>query len=374
MKVGVAPVFQGVGHAHSDFEVYQQEIAIADLAEPLGFDSIWTTEHHFTPYEMIPSPVQSLTYMAGRTKRIKLGTMVIVLPWHDPLRVASEVALLENLSGGRMILGLGRGLAKIEFDGFRVPLEESRGRFTEYARHILSSLESGVFECDGDFVQVPERDLRPRPIGSFNGRTYIAGLSPETPEFAVELGAGLLQIPTLSWDEIVKNVRRYEEIWAEQRPAEPRPRPTVVVFPFVDRDPAFAEEIAMRYIPEYFDSALDHYDLRQAVFGDSYSHYQALGDAARDDPNSVVANFAKDMVWGTPQQAIDKLDYIRTLVDPCTIICHFSYVGLPHELAQRSMRLFAEEVLPVVHSWNVGSHAPPLDVSPAVRPATAVSH
>src|SRR5262245_40056689 len=92
MHVGMAAVFQNPGREHSDFEVYQQELRLADLAEPLGFQSIWGVEHHFTDYTMCPDVLQFLTYMAGRTRTAQLGSMVVVLTWHDPMRVAEEVS------------------------------------------------------------------------------------------------------------------------------------------------------------------------------------------------------------------------------------------------------------------------------------------
>ena len=108
MKVGIAlNMLQKEGH--SDVSVLSEHMALGDLAEPLGFDSLFALEHHFTGYAMSPSPTQLLSYYAGRTKRITLGTAVIVLPWHDPVRVAEEIALLDVLSGGRCLFGFGRG-------------------------------------------------------------------------------------------------------------------------------------------------------------------------------------------------------------------------------------------------------------------------
>ena len=91
MQVGMATIFQNPENQISDGEVYRNELRLANLAEPLGFDSIWGVEHHFTDYTMCPDVMQFLTYMAGRTKQIKLGSMVVVLPWHDPMRVAEEI-------------------------------------------------------------------------------------------------------------------------------------------------------------------------------------------------------------------------------------------------------------------------------------------
>src|SRR3990170_4001815 len=112
MHVGMAVIFQGMGDGRTDRNVYRNELRLGDLAEPLGFESIWGVEHHFTDYTMCPDVLQFLTYMAARTSKVQLGSMVVVLPWHDPLRVAEQVAMLDALSGGRMVFGIGRGLGR----------------------------------------------------------------------------------------------------------------------------------------------------------------------------------------------------------------------------------------------------------------------
>ena len=104
-----------------DAAVLAEHLALADLAEPLGFDSLFGLEHHFTGYSMSPSPLQLLSYYAAKTSRITLGTCVIVLPWHDPIRVAEQIAYLDLLCGGRCMFGFGRGAATKEYEGFRIP-------------------------------------------------------------------------------------------------------------------------------------------------------------------------------------------------------------------------------------------------------------
>src|SRR3981189_1654598 len=118
----------------SNASVVVEHMALGDLAEPLGFDSLFALEHHFTGYAMSPSPTQLLSYYAGRTKRITLGPAFIVLPWHDPVRVAEQIALLDVMSGGRCLFGFGRGAASVEYAGFRIPMEEARPRVREGGR------------------------------------------------------------------------------------------------------------------------------------------------------------------------------------------------------------------------------------------------
>ena len=129
MHIGVGITFQNYGESMTDHEVYQADVALADLAEPLGFESIWGLEHHFTGYAMCPDPMQFLTYMAGRTQHVKLGSMVAVLPWHNPLRLAEQIIMLDHLSNGRLVLGMGRGTGKIEFDAFGINMGTARQQF-----------------------------------------------------------------------------------------------------------------------------------------------------------------------------------------------------------------------------------------------------
>ena len=171
MDVGLAIIFQGTDKNRSDLEVYQQELRLGGLAEQLGFQSIWGVEHHFTDYTMCPDVLQMLTYFAARSETLLLGTMVVVLPWHHPMRVAEEVAMLDNMSNGRVILGLGRGLGRIEFEGLGVDMNTSRDRFVESAEMILTGLERGWCEYDGKYVKQARRDIRPRPHTTFRGRS-----------------------------------------------------------------------------------------------------------------------------------------------------------------------------------------------------------
>lgn len=171
MDVGMSLLFQNDGYLNSetdappgdDRDVYRRDIELAQMAEPLGFDSLWAVEHHFTGYAMVPETLQFLAFMAGQTTNIRLGSMVLVLPWHNPARVADSIAMLDNLSGGRFTLGIGRGVGKIEFEGMGVPMEESRERFVECAELVLEGLEQGFVEYTGKHLQQPKRFIRPAP-------------------------------------------------------------------------------------------------------------------------------------------------------------------------------------------------------------------
>ena len=146
-----------------DPQIFEEDLYLGGLVEPLGFDSLWTVEHHFTPYTMVPDPIQLLSYFAGRTERIEMGTMVIVLPWHDPVRVAEGIAMLDNMLAGRALsVGFGRGLGRREFGALRVPMEESRERFIEALDVIRLALSDEWFSYDGAFTTIPRTTIRPR--------------------------------------------------------------------------------------------------------------------------------------------------------------------------------------------------------------------
>src|SRR6185503_3562917 len=162
MKVGIA-LNMLTKEGRADASVLAEHMALGDLAEPLGFDSLFALEHHFTGYAMSPAPTQLLAYYAGRTKRITLGTAVIVLPWHDPVRVAEQIALLDIMCGGRCVFGFGRGAASIEYAGFRIPMEEARPRFVEAAKIVVKALANETFEHHGEFSQIPKLSPGPRP-------------------------------------------------------------------------------------------------------------------------------------------------------------------------------------------------------------------
>src|SRR3954453_11961628 len=110
MHTGLSLLFQNLARERADAEVLRHELGFLDRAEDAGFDSVWTPEHHFTSYQLTPNVPQLLAWVAGRTSTVRLGTMVTVLPWHDPVRVAESFSMLDHLSGGRSILGIGRGL------------------------------------------------------------------------------------------------------------------------------------------------------------------------------------------------------------------------------------------------------------------------
>src|SRR2546428_8359666 len=178
MDVGLQMVFSSYGWCDvSDSQVWDEELRLARLAADLGFQVLWSVEHHFNDYSFCPDNLQLMAYLAAVCPDVDLGTAAVILPWHDPLRVAEQVSVLDHLSRGRLRFGMGRGLARREFDAFRGTMDESRGRFDEAAEMILRGLRTGFMEGDGPFYRQPRNDVRPRPKRSFDDRVYAVASS-----------------------------------------------------------------------------------------------------------------------------------------------------------------------------------------------------
>ena len=349
MHVGTGLIFQATDPRRSDHEVYQNELRLGVLAESLGFQSIWGVEHHFTDYTMCPDVLQFLTYFAAKSDTLQLGSMVVVLPWHDPLRVAEQVAMLDNMSNGRLILGLGRGLGRVEFEGFGVDMNESRAIFVESAEMLLQALETGVAEFHGTHVQQVRRAIRPRPVRSFRDRTYAAAVSPESVEIMARLGVGILIIPQKPWDVVAAELASYRDVFQRVN-GRLAPSPIVGAWTFCDEDAGRAREMAVRYIGGYWRTVIEHYELmgEHLKHTKGYEAYGRLQDVVTMDGGADAATefFLDIQVWGTPEQCVEKILRIRDVTGMETYNGIFSYAGMPWADAERSMRLFARDVMP----------------------------
>jgi alkanesulfonate monooxygenase SsuD/methylene tetrahydromethanopterin reductase-like flavin-dependent oxidoreductase (luciferase family) len=348
MHIGAGFFFQGLDPKVSDQEVYKTQLDIADQCEPAGFQSIWTAEHHFNRYHMMPNPAQFLTYMAGRTTNALLGSMVMVIPWHDPIRVAESITFLDTVSGGRTILGLGRGLGKIEFDGFRQDMGESRQRFIEYADAISQSLETGVMEYDGQILKQPKVEIRPNAAFSFRGRTYASAVSPESAKIMAKLGYGLILIAQKPWETVVRETTEYAALFEEVNGYE-CPRPILVNLTTVDTDPARAQDMHNEYTMAYARSTIDHYEFQNPHMEtiNGYEYYAGLRKNIEKHGVLTFNRFLADLqIHGTPEQVIEAtVERVRAL-NCAGVINMMSMGGMPADVAQRNFRTYVDHVLP----------------------------
>ncbi len=352
MKVGVAlNMLQKDGR--SDADVFAEHLALGDLAEPLGFDSLFALEHHFTGYAMSPSPTQLLSYYAGRTKRIALGTAVIVLPWHDPVRVAEQIALLDVMSGGRCLFGFGRGAASVEYAGFRIPMEEARARFVESAKIVVQALTHESFEWDGEFFKIPRTAIRPRPISHPERRFYASSVSPESAEIMAKLGFGLLVIMQNEWPKAAEDIKRYRDLTTS---VGHTPRPPIILtnISCAESRPE-AQERAEQYLSRKWDSIDTHYHFSDGHLA-TVKGYEFYGGMAKTyskmkDPGyrkKATEFYVRIQVVGTPDDCIQQVAELYRLTGTDHLVTEFGYGAMPHEQAELNMRLFADRVVPVL--------------------------
>jgi alkanesulfonate monooxygenase SsuD/methylene tetrahydromethanopterin reductase-like flavin-dependent oxidoreductase (luciferase family) len=362
VKVGYVPVVTAVDESKSDLQLYQEAMALADMAEPLGFDSLWSLEHHFTGYSMIPNPVQFLTYYAARTRTIRLGTAVIVLPWHDPVRIAEEIALLDMMAGGRTIFGFGRGAGSVEYDGLRVPMEESRDRFAETATIIRLALTQKRFSYDGKFFKIPETSIRPQPISNPTERFFASSVSPESAELMARMGFGMMIIGQKDWESAAVDIQHYRATaTACGHPVRPVMALANVI---VAEDPSQARDLARNHLKIYMKTIDNHYRFSDghlsglkgyefySKMAKTYSKMSGPKDAkpaAKPADGEKKKSASGDLnVTGTPAEALEKLRYIHELTGASDFLGQFCVGGLPFEDTQRSMKLFAEKIAPVL--------------------------
>ena len=347
--------------AVTDQQIYEEELHLASLVEPLGFDSYWAIDHHFGPYIMTGGALQHLTYFAGRTSRIDFGTMVVVLPWYDPVMVAEQICVLDNLLQGRKLtLGLGRGAAKREFDAFRVPMDESRDRFAEALEVLQKALTQEWFSHEGRFFQIPETTIRPRPRDAEGllDRMIVAWTSPQTLPITANAGLGMLMTNQKSWEEYRQDVRDFNAVRAEKGWAPIQPTVVVNVACFDTEDEAW--DVIRRHSSEAQDSVLRHYGWREADrFRQTkgYEQYAKFSELAnRKSVEELGEHSARPQAWGTPDQVLDKLELVQRTTSAEELVLNFRFGGMPVETAERSMRLFSAEVLDRLHAMPAPLH------------------
>ena len=352
MKVGIA---MNMLHepGRPDAAVVHEHFALGDLTEPLGFDSLWALEHHFTGYAMSPAPTQLLAYFAGRTKRVTLGTAVIVLPWHDPIRVAEQIALLDIMCGGRCMFGFGRGAASVEYEGFGIPMGEARPRFAEAAEVIVKALANETFEHQGQFFKIPRTSIRPRPVSHPERRFYASSVSPESAEVIAKLGFGMLLIMQNEWSKCREDIDKFH---AMSQAAGFAPRAPIIltnVSCAESRDEA--KERAMHYLGRKWQSIDDHYHFSDGHLAD-VKGYEAYGKTAKTyaklkDPTNLKKAtdfYVSIQIVGTPDDCLQQIGDLQKVTGLEHLVAEFAFGNLPHHEAERNARLFADQVLPTL--------------------------
>ncbi|MCZ6711598.1 MAG: LLM class flavin-dependent oxidoreductase [Gammaproteobacteria bacterium] len=353
MQVGLLMVFQNFADGITDQEAWERDIDLAGLAEPLGFDNLSAVEHHFHNYAMSPDNTQFLSHMAAKTDTIKLLTGAVILPWHNPLRVVERMIVLDHLSRGRALFGIGRGLARREYDAFGVDMNEARDRFDEAAEMIFRGLETGIVEGDGPYYKQPRTEVRPRPYASFKDRFYAVGMSSDSVPVVARLGAKMMSFAQKPWAEMGPHFDRYRTLYEEHHNG-PAPAPVCVDFLCCDESAELAESNARIYMANYYVTVMEHYEMASDHFRQmkGYGDYADNAELLRETGMADAANAFVDInIYGTPQQILEKLEQRREQIGDFDLTVQVSYGGLGKAEAESSMRLFATDVLREVQSW-----------------------
>ncbi|MHB8573884.1 MAG: LLM class flavin-dependent oxidoreductase, partial [Dehalococcoidia bacterium] len=265
------------------------------------------------------------------------------------------------LQGRRLTLGLGRGAAKREFDGYRIPMDESRDRFAESLEVLRKALTQEWFSHEGQFYHIPETTIRPRPRNPRDlvDRMRVAWTSPQTLPIAAEAGLGMLMTNQKSWEEYRDDVRGFNSVRAGKgwQPIQP----SVVVHASCFDTEAEAWDVIRRHTIEAQNSIQRHYGWKDADrFRQTkgYEQYAQFGDLLnRKTIEEVGEHSARPQAWGTPDQVLQKLQHIQQMTSAEELILNFRFGAMPAATAERSMRLFAAEVLPRLHELDAPLHA-----------------
>ena len=214
MKFGqfyLLEVPRGKDHVEAYHEAFEQ----FRLLDETGWDAIWLAEHHFehraaaANYYSITSSIPTVAaYAAAITERIKIGTAVVVLPFHNPVRIAEDFATIDIMSKGRLLFGVGRGYQVEEFYNWGIDLDESRDRFLESLEIILKAW-TGPFEYEGKFHQIRPINVIPKPVQKPHPPIYVAAVSPSTYQWVIQSGYDVLSSFLEPYEKVFENYRNF---------------------------------------------------------------------------------------------------------------------------------------------------------------------
>jgi alkanesulfonate monooxygenase SsuD/methylene tetrahydromethanopterin reductase-like flavin-dependent oxidoreductase (luciferase family) len=348
MQVGVHMGYQNLT-GQPDFEFFRRETQLMVEAEAMGFDFAACVEHHFTDYAACPDPAQALSYVAAKTKTIKLMPAAFILPWNNPLRVVEKMSMLDSLSEGRAVLGMGRGAARREFRSFNRDLADSREIFDEAALIIMEGLKTGIVKADGKWFQIPETEIRPRPKDWDNDRMVMVSMSSSSVDVAADYGLKTLRFSQGDWSKALPEIDGYRETFKAKHG---RNAPPFIISDFMVcfDDKNKVTEYTDKYFAAQFLQVANHYEFMSPHFKDlpSYATYAYMGDAAaaRGGPDKAYKDYIGGNLIGTPDELYEKHLERKRMVGDYEIIANFSFGGMPYEDIYEQMKLFADKVMP----------------------------
>jgi len=349
MRLGMLHLFENpVGI--TEHKIVKQQMELMIEAERLGYDSVWPAEHHFSEYGYCGAPQVSLAAVAAKTSRLRLGTGVVVLPFHNPLRVAEDFAFLDLLSDGRVDFGVGRGYQPTEYQGFGLDPSESREIFDEGIRLIRQCWTEERVTFRGRFYQAEDLCVRPKPLQKPHPPIYMACLSPETFALAGRYGFDILcsTVFGLTPELLRQGMKEYKaERTAAGFDAEGgRVACLIQVYTAKTMDQArkeFADPIIWYYrtISKYVAPPVG----QAAVKG--YEPYLDARDLAAKVEFADLVD-GPGMVCGDPEHCTEKLIALAQEFGFDELLCWTRIGGLENRKVLGAMELLGGEIIPAV--------------------------
>jgi alkanesulfonate monooxygenase SsuD/methylene tetrahydromethanopterin reductase-like flavin-dependent oxidoreductase (luciferase family) len=345
---------------HSDLvKSFDADIELFELAEEIGYDSGWIAEHLFSTYGAVTSTQVYAAALAQRTKRMRLGMAVVVMPFNHPLRTAADFALVDILSHGRLEMGVGRAYQPHEFTGLGVPMSKSRAMFEEGMDILLKAWTQEKISYKGDFWTIPEPvELLPKPVQKPYPAIWQATISPESFTQAARHGWNLQFATPFTY-------RTYREAWKDKLEEscqsyeaecvklgrDPKAAERMILVPyFVHKDREKAKEIFGKHVQWFYDKVSSS-QLAQSTATSIVPGYEKTMSEGIKTRDMGYLNFDKlhefgACIAGDPAEAVDKLAEFKERFGLTEVVCWFTPGGVPAELAAESMRLTMDEVAP----------------------------
>jgi natural product biosynthesis luciferase-like monooxygenase protein len=325
-------------------EVYADTLAECRLADELGFDIVWLAEHHFSSYGICPSLAVLAAAVARETRRVRIGTAVVIAPFAHPVRIAEEWAMVDVLSNGRLDFGLGRGYQPREFAGLDVSMERTRERFDECLEIIRRAWTEETMSFEGEFYRVPSLRVLPRPIQRPHPPLWTAAVSPDTYPLAARRGLKILTSPSFTpFDILRKNYDAYHAEWRATQGADGGEICLNKIIHVAESSRQARDELR-EPIRWFFRTQADLISDPEGVPPDQYRFYRRV----RENLLSLSDEKALEQaaIVGDPEEVADKLRMHHEALGVTHFMGAFSRGGIPSAAVRRSMRLFAEKVMP----------------------------
>ena len=348
MKFGLNffPSFRAADYSTADY--FAQCLRLAERADRLGFNSIKTVEHYFYDYGgHSPNPVVFLAAVAARTQRIRLITGAVIPAFNNPVKLAAELAVLDNLSNGRLDVGFGRAFIPKEFEVFGVNMDESRARFEEGIDIVTRLWTEDRVSYEGKFHRFCDVHLQPRPVQKPHPPIWVAAIaSPESFVWAGRRGYNVMVVPYAGGIEKVREmVHAYRQAWRDAGHPPGREQIQTSLHCYVAETRAKAIEGVRprveRYV-EVFGEAVGSWANHQTA---QYPGYAKMVESiAQTTIESMLAG--RQALIGSPEDVVEQLAYQVEAFGEIEPSMQVNFGGIGEEEAIRTLELFADRVMP----------------------------